>query len=153
MLLAFHLFKLYGVRGNVHDKVDPRGVRGRVEIWGPHGGVHISWELAGRVAFKIFFDRVSCQKIFRTNVAVSAARTNHRAATFYLDAQGEALAVLRIPRFVSENVVLRLVFGDLFQTAQQIIGIDDDETAGTVRQFVERLLVRRSRLRDRKSVV
>ena len=37
-----------------------------------------------------------------------------------------------------------MIFGDLLQTAEQIIGIDDDKAAGAIGELIENLLIVRS---------
>src|SRR4051812_50116426 len=53
-----------------------------------------------------------------------------------------AASFRRLVRLVSQAVVLRLIRGDLFHPAQQIVVIGDHEAARSIRQGIEHLLIR-----------
>src|SRR5579875_1034202 len=54
-----------------------------------------------------------------------------------------ARAFCRFRRRVAENIIFVLLASNLLKSAQQIIGVCDDETAGSARQHVEYFLIAR----------
>src|SRR5579872_1526268 len=141
MLLAFHFFKLHGIRRNADSKIHPGGVRRSVEEWRLHRARNISGHLAGCACFHLFFDRVSRKQVLGNLIAVSAASADLGSAALHLYPQCVTATFLRGRRRIAQDVILGLVVRDPLYAPEQIIGIHDDKTAGSLSQLVENLLV------------
>src|SRR6185437_3403324 len=63
------------------------------------------------------------------------------SAALDLHLERVATAIVRFRRLVSQDVILRLLLADLFQSAHQVVGVEDDEPAGAVGELIQHLLV------------
>src|SRR5580692_8499885 len=75
------------------------------------------------------------------DVAVAATGADRRASTLYFHLQAVAASFSGNCGLVTEKVVLILVLCDFLETAQQIIGIEDNESSGAIGELIKNLLV------------
>src|ERR1700733_5234183 len=118
-----------------------RSVRGSVKERRLHGSGDIALHFAAGARLQILLDRIAGKKIRGPGVAIAAAGADRGSSSLYLDLQVVATSVDGNGRLVAEKVVLVLVLGDALQAAQQIIGVQNDKTAGAIGELIENLLI------------
>src|ERR1700687_564332 len=141
MLFSFHLFKLEGGGRNLNRQMDLGCIERRVEERRLHQSVDIALHLAGSASLQVFLDRISGQQIRRSDIAVATSSADRGASTIYFDFQSVTTAFIGNGRLVAQKVILVLIFCDPIQSAQQVIGVDDDKSASAIGELVENLLV------------
>src|ERR1700686_4372277 len=141
MLFSLHLFKLEGGGRNLNRQGDLGCVGRGVEERSLHQSVEIALHLARWASLQVFLDRVPGQKIRGSDIAIATSSADRGASTIYFDFQSVTTAFIGNRRLVAEKVILVLILRDSIQSAQQVIGVDDDKSAGAVGELVENLLV------------
>src|ERR1700733_9682651 len=116
-------------------------VRRDVEERGLHRRSHVTLHLAAGASLQIFLGGIAGKQIPWPDVAVAATGADRRASTLYFHLQAVAASFSGNCGLVTEKGVLILVLCDFLETAQQIIGIEDNESSGAIGELIKNLLV------------
>ena len=141
MQLSLHLLEFQRFGRDLDGHIDPRGVRRSVEERRLHRGLHGPRLRAGGPILQVLLHRFAGQQVHRFDVTVPAPRPDVGPAAIHLDPQRMAASLHGFRGRIGEDVVLVLLLADLLEAAEQVIGIDDYEAAGAVRQHIEDFLI------------
>src|SRR5580698_3797056 len=93
------------------------------------------------MSLHLLLNRVPGEQVLRSLLAVSTAGADDSSAAIDFHFQRVASAFGRVGRSVAEHIVLRLVVRNSLQAADQIVGLYDDKTAGSLGQLIKELLI------------
>src|SRR6266481_4744969 len=146
VILSFFLVELDRIRGKLHRQVHARRIRRGIKVRCLERSMNGSGLGARRARFELLFERLAFQYVCRPGIAVTAARARRaQSAAIQLHFYRVAAAFRRVRRHVSQNVKFILLPTDALQAAEQIVGIEDRESACSFREGSKNLLIRRSR--------
>src|ERR1039458_554274 len=144
MLFPFYFFKHQPRAGNFDGKVDLSRVRRGVKERRLHQSGDVALHLAAGASLEFLLDRIASQKISRPDIAISAARADRGSSALHFHSQCVATPFGRNYGLVTHKVILILILGNFFQTAQQVVGVDDNKPARAIGELIKNLLVVRS---------
>src|SRR5271155_3613178 len=141
MLFPFFFFKLQRGGRNVDGKMNLRGVGRGVEKRSLHRSRDVALHFATGARLQVFLDRIPGQEIGWPDIAIAAAGADIGSSALHFHLQGVATSFGGNGGLVAEEGVLILILSDSFETAEQVIGIEDDKPTGTVGELIQNLLV------------
>src|SRR5713226_10526476 len=97
------------------------------------------------VRFELLFEGLPFEHVCGSRVAIPTARAHMEPATIQLHFQRVAASFRRVARHVTQDVELVLLSPDALESAEQVVGVENGETARSFRQSSQDLLVGRSR--------